>query len=148
MNGIGIDLERKMVIRSQEMIETSKKDIKNTIENRVASIDAEMQGYYKRFLSLDIKANNACLEVQNNNEQFSKKCEQITDRWMTAMGKEEKVRFQLKSFGDQLSSQSEVLYGTKASTEKNMSEMRTLLNNEMKDLRAANQAYAIELERN
>jgi hypothetical protein len=42
MNGIGIDLERKMVIRSQEMIETSKKDIKNTIENRVASIDAEM----------------------------------------------------------------------------------------------------------
>ena len=68
MNGIGIDLERKMVIRSQEMIEGSKKEIKNTIDGRIQKIDADMQGYYKRILNLDIKANNACLEVQNANE--------------------------------------------------------------------------------
>jgi hypothetical protein len=100
MNGIGIDLERKMVIRSQEMIEVSKKDIRNTIDNRVSKVDLDMQGYYKRIINLDIKATNACLEVQKNNETFSKKCEDITDRWMTAMVKEEKVRVTLKGFNE------------------------------------------------
>jgi len=98
MNGIGMDLERKMVIRSQEMIDSSKKDIKNTIDNRIAKVDCDMQSYYKRFINLDIKTTNTCLEVQNNNEHFAKKVEEVTDRWMTAMGKEEKVRIQLKQF--------------------------------------------------
>ena len=35
---------------------------------------------------LDIKANNTLIEVQGTNERFAKKVEEVTDRWMTAMG--------------------------------------------------------------
>jgi hypothetical protein len=47
---------------------------------------------------LDIKSTNTLLEVQSSNERFSRKVEEVTDRWMSAMGKEEKVRVQLKTF--------------------------------------------------
>jgi len=41
-----------------------------------------------------------------------------------------------------------MLYSTKGLTESNLAEMKGLMNTEVKDLRCANQAYAIELERN
>ena len=72
----------------------------------------------------------------------------MTDRWMSAMGKEEKVRVQLKSFGEQMQNVTEVLYRTKSTTETGMAEMKGLLSTEVKDLKSANHAYSIELERN
>ena len=87
-----IDFERKMKASVQDMLEDGKKDTMNTMDKKIAYLDAEVKKYYQRMNRLDNKATNTLLEVQSTNERFAKKVEEVTDRWLSAMGKEEKVR--------------------------------------------------------
>lgn len=110
-------------------------------------LDESTQKYNKRMTQLDIKVTNTLLDVQTANERFAKKVEEVTDRWMSAMGKEAKVSSSLKAFNEQIAMISDSLYNSKLLNDRAITEMRTLINCEVKDIRSANQVYAIELER-
>lgn len=87
-----MDLERRMKSVTHDLIESGKRENMIKIDSKVSKFDDNVQKYYKRMNQLDIKATNTLMDVQNSNERFQKKIEEVTDRWMSAMGKEEKVR--------------------------------------------------------
>ena len=64
------------------------------------------------------------------------------------MGKEENVKRQLKDFNLQLQKLEEHVQITTQENDTNLYSMNELVNAEVKDLRSANNVYAIELERN
>jgi len=117
VHSIGIDIERKLLTRSSEMIEQGQRDTVAGIERKLVKLNDDVHGYYARITQLDSQAKNALLDVENTNNRFSKKVDEVTDRWMVAVGKEAKVRVQLKQFGDQINKMSESLFSTHKSNE-------------------------------
>ena len=89
-----------MANRTNELIEMGNSGIISQIEKKLRNVEENVQKYYVRMNQLEIKSSNTLLDVQNQNNRFTKKVEEVTDRWMTALGKEEKVRVQLKAFNE------------------------------------------------
>ena len=112
-----MDLERRLKAMTAEQIDLGKRENMAKIDQRVAKLDESTQKYYKRMSQLDIKATNTLLDVQGTNERFAKKVEEVTDRWMSAMGKEEKVRISLKAFNEQIQRISDSLYMQKTTND-------------------------------
>lgn len=97
---------------------------------------------------INIKVQNALTDTQGLNEHFKNKQEQILKNVTRVSDLRNEVNLKVEAFSKTLQVLSDHIHSMSGKQESDMVEMKQLINEEMKDMRAANQAYTFELDRN
>ena len=114
----------------------------------VRKIETKHDAFSKRMSQIDIKVQNALTDIAGLNEHFKNKQAEIFQN-ITRLGN---LRNETTGKIDAFSKTLQVLHDNfneiNSRSEREMLEMKQLLNEEVKDMRAANKQFQFELERN
>ena len=114
----------------------------------VRKIEAKHKEHEKRMTQIDIKVQNALTDTQGLNEHFKNKQDQIFKNTTRIGDLRNEVTNKINAFQNTLQVLSDHFNQTGNRVEQDSKELKQLINEEVKDLRAANQQYLLELERN
>ena len=95
-----------------------------------------------------MKVQNALTDIAGLNEHFKNKQDQIFKNITRVSDLRNEVTGKIDAFSKTLQVLSDHFNSISNKQEKDMVEMKQLINEEMKDMRAANQAFTYELDRN
>ena len=102
----------------------------------------------KRMHQIDIKVQNALTDIHSLSEHFKRKQDEIFKNITRISNVKNDVNIKIDSFANTLQSLHDKLTNSTVKMERDIADMKQTLNEEVKDVRAANKAFAYELERN
>ena len=118
------------------------------MDQMVRKLDNRHKDHEKRMQQIDMKVQNALTDIQGLNEHFKNKQDQIFKNITRVSDLKNDVQNKTNAFEKTLQVLSNHFNNISNKQEQDMIEMKQLINEEMKDMRAANQAFTYELERN
>ena len=130
------------------MIDKNLKAINVTLTGKIEKLQDDLIKAQKRMFQLDLKSQQTLNEVSARNSQFGAKVEEVTDRWVGALTTEKKVQKRVKEVESQMSMLQQHFQHSNNTNERALSSLNEIVHCEVKDIKASNNVYQIELERN
>ena len=114
----------------------------------IRKIEAKHSAFEKRMAQIDIKVQNALTDIQGLNEHFKNKQQEIFKNTTRVGNLRNEVTNKIDAFSKTLQVLHDNFNDMNQKNETDLLEMKQVINEEMKDMRAANKQFQFEIERN